>query len=115
MPAVLASDDFSEFRSVCQIPVVCNANAVGCIDIERLSFGSCIATSCRVAYVTNAVVALQLQHVLLLEDIADEPTSLAGVQLAVDGGCNARSVLAAMLQDCQRVIDSIVDCAGSDN
>src|SRR3954469_23780558 len=115
MAAVLPGDDLSQLGCVCQVAVVCDANAVGGIDVERLSLGSGVAACGWITHVADAVVTLQLQHVLLLEDVAHEPAALAGVQLAIDGSCNARRVLAAMLQDRQRVINPVVDRAGSDN
>jgi hypothetical protein len=52
---------------------------------------------------------------VLLENIAYETTTFAGVKLTINRRCNASSILAAMLQDGQRVIDSLVDRTGSDN
>ena len=57
----------------------------------------------------DADVALQPQHVALLEDIAHQAVLLAHEQLAVVAGHDARGILAAVLQDRQRVIDLLID------
>src|SRR6185503_6964860 len=74
-----------------------------------------VAAGRRIAYVSDSRVALQLDHMLLLKHIANESASLAYVQFAFAGGGDAGGVLSAVLQNGQRVIDSLIDRAGSDD
>ena len=59
----------------------------------------------------DADVALELEHVLLLEHVAHQPGVLAHEQFAVLGGHDARGVLAAVLQHRQSVINALIDRA----
>ena len=74
-----------------------------------------VAPSCGIAHVAYADVALELEHVLLLEHIAHQPRILAHEQLAVLRGHDARGILAAMLQHRQRIVDALIDRARSDH
>ena len=107
--AVLADQHFGKLARVRQVAVVREADAVRRVDVERLCFGLAVAARRRVAHVADADVALQLQHVPLLEDIAHEADVLAQEQFAFVLGHDARGILAAMLQHRQRVIDTLVD------
>ncbi len=60
-------------------------------------------------------VALQFEHVMLLKDVAHQAASLAYAQLAVTVSGDTRGVLAAMLQDRQTVIDSLIDRTRTDD
>ena len=91
------------------------ADAVGRIDVEGLRLGGAVAAGGRIAHVADADVALQLEHVMLLEDIAHQAAALAHVQLALAGGGDAGGVLAAVLQHGQRVVEALIDCAGADD
>ena len=85
------------------------ADAVGRVDVERLRLGRAVAAGRRVAHVADADVALQLQHVPLLEHVAHQAVVLAQEQRALVLGHDARRVLAAVLQHGQRVVDLLVD------
>ena len=91
------------------------ADAVGRVHVERLGFGGVVAAGGRIAHMAHADVALELLHVVLLEHIAHQALALAHEQLAVGDGRDARGVLAAMLKHRQRVIDPLIDSAGSDD
>src|SRR4029077_10088157 len=69
----------------------------------------------RIAHVADADVALELEHVMLLEHIAHEPAALAHAELAVAIGGDAGGVLATMLQHGHRIIETLVDGACSDD
>ena len=58
---------------------------------------------------TNADVAGQGEHVAGVEDIAHETVVLAQKQLVSVTGCDARRVLAAVLQHGQGIIDVLID------
>jgi hypothetical protein len=100
-----------EFLGVYQISIVRDANSVGIVGIQRLRFSHkrTVAGSW-VSHMANAAVAGEIKHVVLLKDVADEAIVFAKVQPAVPGrGHHASSVLAAMLQDCQSVIEELID------
>lgn len=109
MPAVFAHQHVRELPGVGEVAVVCEADAIRCIDVERLRLVGTVATRRRVAHVTDADVALQLQHVPLLEHVAHETHVLAQVQRAFVLGHDACRILSTMLQDGERVVDLLVD------
>ncbi len=57
----------------------------------------------------DAHVAAQLFHVPLLEHVAHQAAALALEQLAVLGGDDAGGVLAAVLEDRERVVEAVID------
>jgi hypothetical protein len=59
--------------------------------------------------VADADVAAQLLHVPLHEHVADESVFLARTECAVPVGHDPGGILAAMLQDHQRVIQPLID------
>ncbi len=63
----------------------------------------------------DADVAPQLEHVMLLEDIAHQAAALAHAQFAFDGSGDAGGILAAMLQHGERVVQPLVDRACADD
>jgi hypothetical protein len=65
--------------------------------------------------VTDADVALELEHVLLLKHVAHQTRVLAHEQLARLAGHDSGGVLPAMLQHRQRVIDALIDRAHSNH
>ena len=109
MTEVFADQHFRELGGVRQVAVVPEADAVRRVDVERLRFGGGVAARGRIAHVADADVALQAQHVALLEDVAHQAVLLAHEQLAVVAGHDAGGVLAAVLQHRQRVIDLLID------
>ena len=113
--AVFALEHFAELARVGEIAVVREADAVGRIHVEGLRFGGAVAAGGGITHVADADVALELQHVVLLEDVAHQALALAHEQLAVGDRGDARGVLAAMLQHRQGVIDPLIDSAGSDD
>ena len=63
----------------------------------------------------DADVALQLQHVALLEHVPDQAVVLAHGQLALVGRHDPGRILAAVLQYRKRVVQLLVDRAESDD
>ncbi len=115
MAPVFALEHFAQLAGIGEIAVVRQADAVGRVDIEGLGFGGAVASRRGIANMAHAHVALELLHVPLFEHIAHQPWALAHEQLAFGNGRNARCVLAAVLQHRQRVINALVDRAGSDD
>ena len=115
VPAFLARQHVGQLGGVGQIAVVRQADAVGRIDVKRLHFGGAVTTRGRIADMADARVAAQLEHVMLLEDIAHQARALAHTQLTLIGGHDSGGVLAAVLQYGQCVIDALVDRTGTDN
>ena len=115
MPAVLTDQHLGELRRVGQIAVVGETDAVGRVDVERLRLRGAVAAGGGIADVADAGIALELEHVVLLEDVAHQAAVLAHAKLPVAGGRDAGGVLAAMLQHRQRVIDALIDRARSDD
>ena len=115
MAAVLADQDLGELGGVGEVAVVPEADAVGRIDVEGLRLGGAVAAGGRVAHVADADVALQLEHVVLLEHVAHQAAALAHVELALGRGRDAGGILAAVLQHGERVVEPLIDRAGADD
>ena len=99
-----------------RLPLCAEADAVRGVDVERLRLGGAVAAGRRIAHVADAGVALQLEHVVLLEYIAHQAAALAHAQLAVTrGGGDAGGVLTAVLQHGERVVQALIDGAGTDD
>src|SRR5690606_39894702 len=108
MPQVFPRENLGELTGVRQVAVVAEADAVRRIYEEGLGFRGGIVARGRIPYVADTDVALEREHVALLEDIANEPGLLAQEELAVVIGHDAGGVLTAMLEDGQRIIDLLV-------
>jgi len=54
-------------------------------------------------------------HVLLPEDVADQAVGLAEQDLALIAGHNPRRVLAAVLQDRQRIVEALINVVTGDH
>ena len=115
MAAVFALEHFGQLARIGEIAVVREADAVRRVHVEGLRFGGAVAPGRGIAHMAHADVALELLHVVLLEHIAHQALALAHEQLAFGDRGDARRVLAAMLQHRQRVIDPLIDSAGSDD
>src|SRR5882757_10295 len=64
---------------------------------------------------TDAHVALELEHVFLLKHIAYQPGILTHEKFTGLRGHDARRILAAVLQYCQRIIYPLIDRAYTDH
>ena len=115
MPPVLTNDHLGKLGGIGEIAVVRQTDAIGRIDVEGLCFRSTFASGRRIADVSDARVPFELQHVLLLKYVAHQSTALAHIQFAVSGGGDACGILSAVLQYSQRIVDPLIDCAGSDD
>jgi hypothetical protein len=108
MAPVLAHQQLGKLGGVGEVAVVPEADAVRRVDVERLGLGGTRTAGRRIAHVADTDVALQPQHVALLEDVAHQAVALADEQPPVLGH-DAGGVLAAMLQHRQRIVDGLVD------
>ncbi len=111
MAAVLAHQHLGKFARVRQVAVVAETNAVRRVHVERLRVIRAVCAGGGIADVPDPDVALEFEHVLLLKHIAHQPRILAHEEFAVLRGHDAGGILAAMLQNRQRVIDSLIDRA----
>jgi hypothetical protein len=109
--AILAHQYLGELARVGEIAVMAQTKAVRRVHVERLCVVRTVGAGGGVADMPNANVAPQLEHVLLLKHIAHQSRILAHEELAVQGGHDARGILAAVLQNSQRIVDALVDRA----
>ena len=72
MPAVFTHQHFGEFARIGQIAVMAQTNAVRGVDVKRLRVMGTVGACGGIAHMADADVALELQHVLLLENIAHQ-------------------------------------------
>jgi len=108
MAPVLADQHLGQLAGIGQVAVVAEADAVGRIHVEWLRIVGVVRAGRRVTHVSDADVAAQFDHVLLLEDIAHQARVLAHVELARLAGHDAGRILTAVLQDGQRIVDSLI-------
>jgi hypothetical protein len=116
MTPVLADQDLGELGGVGEVAVVAETDAIGCIDVEGLRLGGAVAARRRIAYMADTHITLELEHVVLLKDIAHQAAAFAHAQLTLArGGGDAGSILAAVLQHRERIIETLVYGAGANN
>jgi hypothetical protein len=113
--AILARYHLGELGGVGEVAVVREADAIGRVDVERLRLGGAVTAGGRIAYVADADVAPELEHVMLLEHVAHQPRALAHAQRAFRGHHDAGGILAAVLQHRQRIIDPLIDGIGAND
>src|SRR5690606_11092465 len=109
--AVFPRQEVGELVEIREVAVVRQANAIRRVHVERLCLGSVRTSGGRVAHVTQAHIAGQLQHIALAEDIADKAVAFPDLQSCFARGDDTGRVLAAMLQHRQRIVDRLVDRA----
>src|SRR5688572_4239607 len=115
MPEILAHEHVGQLGGIGEVAVVREADAVRRVDIEGLGLVRAVASRRGIAGVPYAHVALEPQHVLLLEHVADQAVVLAQEELALVRGHDARGILAAMLQHRKRIVELLVDRAVTDD
>ena len=94
-----------ELGGVGQVAVVGQRNAVGGIDVKRLGFGRAEGARGRVAHVPDADRPDEPLHVARVEHVPHQSTGLADVELHVLPGRNPGGILAAVLQDQERIVN----------
>ncbi len=99
-----------------EVAVVRQRDAEGRIHVERLGLFLAVGVAGRrVAHLAQAHGAGQRAHVAGAEHVAHHALGLVHVDLAALQRDDARRILAAMLQQQQRVIDQLVDRALADD
>ena len=88
---------------------MCQTDAVGRVDVERLRLGGFRATGRRVANVTDTHVARQAQHVARVEHVTDEAVGPALLQSLLAPGDDASRILTAVLHHRQAIVERLVD------
>jgi hypothetical protein len=106
---VLFSEHLGQLIVVGQIAVMTQTDAVWRIYIERLRFSGSRPPRRRIAYVTNTDIAREAQHVPVTKHITHQTIALALPQAVLAPGYDARGILAAMLQDSQCVVNTLID------
>ena len=109
VPAVFARQQIGKFVVIREVAVMCQADAVGRVDVERLRLGGFRATGRRVANVTDTHVARQTQHVARVEHVTHEAVGPALLQALLAPGDDARGILTAVLHHRQAVVERLVD------
>ena len=107
--AVVAEQRVLQLGLVRQVAVVGQGDAERCVHVERLRFFLARRTGGRVAAVTDAGVPLQRTHVTGAEHVTHQAVGLVHREHAAVIGCNARRILAAVLQQQQCVVQELVD------
>lgn len=106
----------SERRSVDEVPVVSEADAVRRVDIERLRLSICAAAGSRVSEVAKAHVAWEVAHALtVVEDFGSKTIAFALEELATARACgDTASILTTVLQVVERLLMSAEVADGRD-
>jgi hypothetical protein len=115
--AVVAGKQFGLQRlRIGEVAVVHQHDAVRRVDVERLRFFLAVGVAGGgVAHLAQARVAGQAAHVAGAEHVAHHALGLVHEELAFLLGDDAGRVLAAVLQQQQRVVDQLVDWGVADN
>ena len=101
--------DLGQFLCVCQIAIVCDANTVGIVGIERLRLGTTAGPRRRISHMANAHVSTQFQHMMLLKNVLHETIILPKVKTTAFGSNDSSGILAAVLKDSEAVKEHLVD------
>ena len=98
-----------QIMRVGQVAVVHQHDAKGRVDVKGLRFFFVISIARRgVAHLTQAHVARQGAHVSCAENVAHHAVRFVHVAARALHGDDARSVLPAVLQEQERVVDQLV-------
>ncbi|MNT34700.1 hypothetical protein D3C72_1706940 [compost metagenome] len=111
--AVAAEHLLAQLLPVGQVAVMRQDHAIGRVHVERLRFflAGCRASG-RIAHLADTGGAGQAAHIAGAEDIAHQAVGLVHVESTAVGGGDAGSILSAMLQQQQAVVNQLVDRRG---
>ncbi|MNN67152.1 hypothetical protein D3C81_1827720 [compost metagenome] len=113
MAAVAAEHFLAQLLPVGQVAVMRQDDAVRGVDVERLRlFLARGRAGGRVAHLADARGARQAAHVAGTENVAHQAVGLVHVESTAVGGGDAGSILSAMLQQQQAVVNQLVDRRG---
>ncbi len=116
VPTIDVEQLVGEFARVGQVAVVHQHDAVRRVHVERLSLLLLLGVApCGIAHVAQAHRAEQAAHVAGAVRLAHLALGLLHVDDAAVGGRDARRILAAMLQQGERVVDLLIDGARRDD
>ncbi len=116
MPQVLAEQLVFEFGGVGEVAVVRQHDAEGRVDVKRLRLGRILSRAGgRIAHVGQATGATQIAHVAGAKDIAHQARAFVHVEHVVLDRANAGSILTAMLEHLQSVVEQLVDWRPGDH
>ena len=115
--AVIGAEQLGfERLRVGQVAVVHQHDAERRVDVKRLRLFLAVSiASSRVAHLTKPAVARQRAHVARAENVTHHALGLVHEELALLLRHNAGGVLAAVLQQKQRVIDKLINRCAADN
>ncbi|MNF30238.1 hypothetical protein D3C84_109660 [compost metagenome] len=108
-------DLLGQLLDVGQVAVVRQGDAVGRVDVERLRLGRAGTAGGGIAHMADTHVADQALHMALMKDVAHQAIVLAQEQPAVMTGDDTGSILAAVLEDGQAVIQRLIDVRFTDD
>ena len=83
-------------------------NAVRRVNVHGLRFRVAGTARSGISNMADTDIPFEALHVLLLEDISDQAIAFAQVQFMAIAGNHARSVLSAMLQNSQSVVNLLI-------
>jgi hypothetical protein len=98
MTSLFSNEDVGELSGIGEITVMPEHHAVGRIHIKGLRFSGTIMARSGIAHVPDADIALEIEHVLLIKDIAHEPRAFTHRDKTARGGHDPRSILTPMLE-----------------
>ena len=110
MPEILLADFLRELVGVGEVAVMRQCHPKGGVDEERLRFEFAAAAGGRVPHMADAHPTLQSCERTRVEDVAHHAVALLQMELVIVGD-NPGSVLAAVLQHDQTVIEVLDDVA----
>ena len=112
---VLLDQETGQLPRIREIAVVGQADSMRTVDVKRLRLACADTARGRVAHMAYTHIAFQSEHVAHPKNIAHQAVVLALVQFETIAGHDARRILAAMLQNGQRIINRLIDCGLTDN
>mmetsp|Transcript_32635 Transcript_32635/g.68620 ORF Transcript_32635/g.68620 Transcript_32635/m.68620 type:complete len:101 (+) Transcript_32635:1315-1617(+) len=99
MPIKVLTTVLGKLLRIRQVTIMGHTNPMGIIRVERLRLRAGAGASGGIADMAQTEVALQVDHVMGLEDVLDEAIVFSEVESAAFGGDDSSGVLTAMLED----------------
>src|SRR3989344_650925 len=106
---VLAVQLVLQLIGIREITVVRQRQAIGGVHVKRLGLGRGIAARGGIAHVADAHVALEAEHVALLEHVAHLAVVLAQMDALILAGEDTRGILTAMLQNQHAIVNGLIN------
>src|SRR3569833_2451494 len=109
MPPIVLEHLNLELFPIGEVAVVAENDAEWRIYIERLRLFLAGRTCGRIAALADTGIAQQRAHISSAEHIAHQAVGFVHAECLTIAGCNARSIMTAMLQQKQRIVKQLVD------